>query len=99
MAHTYKDIDYIVGIKPYSDDAVFVIHFKNGTSKEYTQEPKFTDKFYDNHTEFAGKVDGKFAIAFARFTPSWEDPWTDGETTREYYDRVRRETFDIMKVQ
>lgn len=27
------------------------------------------------------------------------DPCTDGETTTEYYNRVRRETFDIMSVQ
>lgn len=98
MAHTYKDIDYIVGIRPYSDDAVFTIHFKDGTAKEYKTEPKFTDKFYDNHTEFAGKVDGKFAIAYARFVASWEDPWTEGETPVEYLNRVRRETFDILSV-
>lgn len=95
MARTYKDIDYIVGTNPYKENEIYAIHFKDGTVKEYRQEPKFTDRFYDNHTQFKGHVNGQPTIIYARFTASWEDNWNEGETTNEYYDRIRRETFSL----
>lgn len=93
MARTYKDIDFIVGFEPYTENEEYAIHFKNGDIKTYKNEPKFAEKFYDNHTQFAGEIDGRKVIIYARFVASWEDNWTEGETTPEYYDRIKREVF------
>ena len=98
MARTYKDIDFIIGINPYTENEMYKIHFKDGSVKEYKNEPKFTEKFYDNHTQFSKQVNGEHVVLYVRFVASWEDAWTENETTEEYYERAKREAFGSMKL-